>query len=277
MAATIGWEDGPVTSYCGAPPAPAELWSRWNLDPVLIAALAAGAALYAICAANLRRQGRGLAAGEQAAFYLGWAVAAAALISPLCALSVALFAARVGQHMVLTLLAAPLVAAGRPAAVLAGVLSPRARPSSRSAALLPPAALFAVLLWFWHAPVPYAATFAGTVIYWAMHLTLFGAALFLWSGLLDRRPGKALPASAAALFSSVQMSFLGALITFTPRPVYAPHFLTTAAWGLTALQDQQLGGAIMWIPGCLVFLAVSLAMLRLALARQAAPNPGAAR
>jgi putative membrane protein len=52
------------------------------------------------------------------------------------------------------------------------------------------------------------------------------------------------------------MGLLGALITFAERPVYAPHRLTTAAWGLTQLQDQQLGGAIMWVPGVGVFLAV---------------------
>ena len=61
------------------------------------------------------------------------------------------------------------------------------------------------------------------------------------------------------------MGFLGALITLAPRAVYAPHALTAAAWGLTPLGDQQLGGIIMWIPGCLVFLVFALLALAPAL------------
>jgi putative membrane protein len=52
----------------------------------------------------------------------------------------------------------------------------------------------------------------------------------------------------------MQMGFLGALITLAPEPIYPPHALTAAAWGITPLQDQQLGGVIMWVPGCLAFL-----------------------
>jgi putative membrane protein len=66
---------------------------------------------------------------------------------------------------------------------------------------------------------------------------------------------------AASLMTAVQMGLLGALITLAPRAVYAPHFFTTAAWGLTPLQDQQLGGAIMWVPGCVVFFVVSMVVL----------------
>jgi putative membrane protein len=54
------------------------------------------------------------------------------------------------------------------------------------------------------------------------------------------------------------MSLLGALLTFAPHPLFAPHALTTEPWGLTPLADQQLGGAIMWGPGGLLFLAAAL-------------------
>ena len=183
--------------------------------------------------------------GRRMCFYAGWTVIAAALVSPLCALSVSLFAARVGQHMVLALLAAPLVAFGLP----------RARP-------LPigpfgAAMAFAVLLWFWHAPAPYSATFRSDAVYWAMHISTFGAAVWLWSALLDHLPTQTMPTILAGLFSTVQMGFLGALITLAPRPLYAPHALTTIGWGLSPLQDQQLGGGIMWIPGCTAFLIVA--------------------
>lgn len=240
--------------YCGLPPLPDAIWSRWNLDPILIGALLLVAGLY------------GLGAGRQAAFYLGWGLAAAALISPLCALSVSLFAARVGQHMILTLLAAPLVAAGRPGLALAALLGAERRAEARRGfAPFSAAGLFAVLLWIWHAPGPYAATFAGSFAYWLMHLSLFGAALWLWHNLLDTCAAKALAVMGASLASTVQMGLLGAIITFAPRPVYAPHAHSTLAWGLTSLQDQQLGGAIMWAPGCLAFLVVAMLVLRVVL------------
>ncbi len=230
----------PIVPYCGLPPIPSALWSRWNVDPVLILSLLLIAALY-VFAARLVAPAR----GRQACFYAGWAVTALALLSPLCALSVSLFAARVGQHMILALVAAPLVAAGRPGKL------PRAHPIAA-------AALFAMALWFWHAPAPYAATFRSDVVYWLMHLSTFGAAVWLWSSLLDHPPAQNMQATLAGLFSTVQMGLLGALITLAPRPLYAPHALTTVAWGLSPLQDQQLGGAIMWIPGCIVFLAVAM-------------------
>ena len=199
---------------------------------------------------------------RKAAFYGGWLIAALALISPLCPLSVSLFSARVAQHMMLILLAAPLVVAGRSASALAaafGVAAPCARWTR--ATPLGAAVVFALLLWFWHAPAPYAMTFTSTFVYWSMHLSVFGAALCLWHGLLEGQGASVIAKLASGLLSSAQMGFLGALITLAPRAVYAPHALTTAAWGLTPLEDQQLGGILMWVPGCLVFLAFALLAL----------------
>jgi putative membrane protein len=268
-----GWVSVP---YCGIPTAPDALWTRWNLDPILMAALVALAGLYALGATRLGHGARigltGLSRREQAAFYCGWTIAAVAVVSPLCALSVSLFSARVGQHMLLVLVAAPLVAAGRPVTAFAAVLMrpdapERSRQRSSLASPLIAAACFAVLLWFWHAPGPYAATFSSTFVYWSMHVSLFGAALWLWGGL-DRTLAGSMRVVGAGVISSVQMGFLGVLITLAPRAIYTPHALTTAAWGLTPLQDQQLGGAIMWVPGCVVFLMVSMLALGSALADQ---------
>src|SRR5690606_7889140 len=105
--------------YCGAPPVPADLWRNWNLDPVLLAVLAGVALAYGIALrsgpAAVRRPAGRL---EPGSFYGGWLVLTLALVSPLCSLSVALFSARVGQHMLIALVAAPLIALGRPGATL---------------------------------------------------------------------------------------------------------------------------------------------------------------
>lgn len=255
-----------VIPYCGTPPTPAELLVRWNLDPILLTALAAVIALYAW---GSRRSSLNI--NQRRWFYAGWGLTALALVSPLCPLSVALFSARVGQHMVLTLVCAPMVAAGRPLDALAGLLGrPDAAVSDGASSTAPlAAALFAALIWYWHTPGPYTATFDSTFTYWTMHVTVFGTALWLWSALLARlgsRPGLAL---TAGLLSTVQMGLLGALVTLAPRAVYAPHFATAGLWGLTSLQDQQLGGAIMWVPGCVAFLAAALAELWALLERSA--------
>jgi putative membrane protein len=59
----------------------------------------------------------------------------------------------------------------------------------------------------------------------------------------------------------VQMGLLGALITFAPEPLYAPHFLTTKPYGLSAHDDQQLAGLIMWVPAIAPYLLAALLAL----------------
>jgi len=257
-----------VVAYCGLPPSPAEIWTRWRLDPVVLAFLLGWLALHIAGARALSRTPRRLTRRELALFGSGWLIATLALVSPLCPLSVSLFSARATQHVILTLLAAPLVVAGRPLdAAFAACFDPnRNGPQRASTYPMRAAAAFTVLLWLWHSPAAYATTFSSTALYWTMHVTLFGSACWLWSTLL-RRESALVGGLLASIASSVQMGLLGALITLSPRPFYAPHFLTTDAWGLTPLQDQQLGGVVMWVPGCTVFLIVATIALGRCLSR----------
>lgn len=225
--------------YCGTPPSPETLLSRFNLDPLLIVVLVAAAMAHLW---YLRRsEGRYLAGA-------GWAVTSLALISPLCALSVSLFSARVGQHMILVLCAAPLLALATPTVSMRW-----ARGNLWMATL----AFFAAL-WFWHMPAPYAATFEHTPIYWTMHLTLFGSAVALWSALLRSPRQLGGDVLLAGALTSMQMGFLGAILTTASRALYFPHLATTQLWGLTPLQDQELGGVLMWVPGIALFLCAAL-------------------
>jgi len=228
-----------IVPYCGPPPAPAELLTRFNTDPVLIAALSVLVSLH-LAMARSRRQ--------RLYAVFGWALAAAALLSPLCALSVSLFSARVGQHMILVLLAAPLIAMAWPLA------------SSRlgTMRLWGTAGAFFVALWFWHMPVPYEATFRSTAIYWSMHLTLFGSATLLWRELLHHRPERTIDVLTVGALTSMQMGLLGAILTFAAHPLFLWHLSTTAAWGLSPLHDQQLGGVFMWVPGIALFLCTAI-------------------
>ena len=91
------------------------------------------------------------------------------------------------------------------------------------------------------------------------------------------------PAYGAGVFyvvaAGVQSSLLGALLTFAKTPWYQPYVNTTATWNLTALEDQQLGGLIMWIPGGLVYLAIALALMAawMRVAKRKASSQEAAR
>ena len=251
--------------YCGAPPAPDTLMARWNLDPRLLLGLLVVAGAYAWLASRRARERRALPPWRLRLFAAGWALTALALVSPLCALSVSLFCARVGQHIALTLLAAPLVALGLPAA--------RRRPALLEVSA---AAAFAVALWAWHSPAPYDATFRSDLTYWAMHLTTWGSAVAFWWAVLRTQPERMGVAVAATVATGLQMALLGAVITFAASPLYAPHLLTTAAWGLTPLEDQELGGALMWVPGGVVVMAAVVAPLAVLL-RGPRAGPGAGR
>jgi putative membrane protein len=235
-----------LTPYCGAPPAPGGV--AWNFDPVLMAALVAGLAL------ALPR------AGSRPALLGGWAVLAALLVSPLCNLSVALFSARVAQHVLLLTVAAPLLALG--------LGTPRR--GAGPGALAMAAGAFALLLWAWHLPAPYALTFRSDFGYWAMQGSLVASATLLWRGLLLGAAARPDAVLFTGLATAAQMGALGALLTFAPRPLFLPHALTTLPWGLAPIEDQQLGGLLMWVPGGLAFALVALPALARALRADAA-------
>lgn len=210
--------------YCGPAPIPGELWLRWNLDPLLLAALA-------LMAFALRRSGPGL---------LAVAVLVAAFVSPLCALSAALFSARVVHHVLLVALAAPLLAL--------------AWPQRRARSPAPPFLLSTAVLWGWHWPPAYDLAMSNVGAYWIMQATLLASALAFWRAVL----GPAQPAGSAMIFilgGYMQMALLGALLTFAPASLYAIHAFAPLDWGFSPLRDQQLGGLLMWVPAGLPYVA----------------------
>lgn len=212
--------------FCGTPPLPGEVLTRWTLDPWLLAGLALALAAGLAFAPDRRR------------FALAWGLVAVLFVSPLCAASMALFSARVGQHILLTLVAAPLLASALP----------RLPVPPMAAALV-----FAALFWTWHAPAPYAATLAGDLAYWTMHLSLFASATVLFAAF-QAAPGASV---LAAAFTSAQLTAFAVLLTLAPEPWHRWHELTTVPYGLTALDDQQLAGALMWVAGGGLFLALT--------------------
>jgi putative membrane protein len=248
--------------YCGSPPVPGGV--TWNVDPTLWSLLAIGALAYLIACRHLR--GDAPARHEQICFALGWAILALALISPICNLSVALFSARVGQHMILTLVAAPLLVLGRADVLVLHAFGVRSEMPNRTESYA--ASLgFALALWVWHAPGPYDATFTSHTAYWTMHATLFASAIALWRVLLRGVTLQPVSALIASAFTGAQMCALGVVFTFASHPLFAVHAATTWPWGWTQVQDQQFGGLLMWVPGGMVFTLHALAAFGLFLSR----------
>jgi putative membrane protein len=229
--------------YCGTAPLPGALIERFNLDPLLIMVLIGLAAWQFFV---YRKQATRFYAPA------GWLIAAAAFLSPLCALSVALFSARIAQHMVLILVSAPLIALSFP--------------KVRSQSYWPlwgSTTAFLLALWIWHMPVPYASTFSSVSLYWCMHVSLFGSAILLWRELLHHDSRQTVAALAAGTVTFVQMGLLGAVLSFADHPLFIWHLGTTRAWGLSPLEDQQLGGILMWVPGTALFLWTAIRSMSL--------------
>ncbi|SFV28218.1 putative membrane protein [Devosia crocina] len=235
-------------SYCGQPPLPDTIWARWNLDPILLTALAGAGGL----GLHLLRKATGK---RKLAFAAAWLFAAMLFVSPLCALTVALFSGRVTHHVLLTMGVAPLLALALPARW------------GQTRNLLLPLSASTIALWLWHSPDLYTAAFAHPAIYWAMQLSLLASFTWLWLGLLHSRA--TLAAGITALTSAIQMGFLGALLVFAPDPLYLPHLTTTFPFGLSPVDDQQLGGLVMWVPANLPLLALVLWRLLAGLGPQA--------
>jgi putative membrane protein len=218
-------------TYCGQTDLSANIWTQWNLDPVLLVALA----------------GLGLAVGRRPGGLAAVAVLAVAFVSPLCALSASLFSARVVHHLLLIAAAAPFLAIALPAG----------RPLRPAA----PFVLATATLWFWHLPAAYDFALGNMGIYWVMQASLLGTSVVFWRSVLH--PGQAIGTALLGVFGAyLQMALLGALLTFAPSQLYAIHAFAPFNWGMTPLADQQLGGLIMWVPGGLPFFVIGALLAR---------------
>lgn len=261
--------------------APGELWRAWTLDPWIVLPIVAAAALYGTGVRRLWRasgSGRGIRRSEATAFAAGSATLVAALVSPLDALGGALFSAHMLQHVLLMVVAAPLLVLGRPLVAFVWAL-PRAwraatggafrRPRTRAAwhAVSHPFAawlLHAGALWVWHAPALYQATLDSELVHFIQHASFFGTALLFWWAAVELGRRTQVRHGFGVLYiftTAVHSSILGALLTFSLvvwYPVYAPR---AELWGFSALEDQQLGGLIMWIPAGVIYVVATLALV----------------
>jgi putative membrane protein len=211
-----------------------------------------------------------------ASFIAGWLTLAFSLTSPIHEIGEQLFSAHMLQHEIMILVSAPLVSASHPAATFLWAFSPRYRCNLGGWVhsveemgwfrfLARPLAVWlleAFALWIWHIPALYQATLTSDVINAAQHLSFFFTAVLFWSALygVNRRVMDYGAATLYVFATAVHCSALGALLTFSTILWYPAYANTTERSGMTALEDQQLGGVIMWIPSGVVFILIGLAL-----------------
>lgn len=263
-------------AHPGQPPEPRDLWGAWNFDPLTVLGLLFAAWIYW---SGRTRRPRPVPPGRDRCYAGALAALGVALVSPLDALSEALAAAHMVQHLLLMLVAAPLLACSAPGTTLL-LGTPRAarRTVARwraglrltrrhTAGLRHPAAVWLLsvgTLWFWHAAGPYDAALRHEAVHVLEHATFLAAGVLFWAIVVDiHRIGRPSPGFGVLLLfaTAMQSVFLSALLTFAGTPWYTGYARTTQAWGLEPLADQQLAGAIMWVPGGVIYIIVALTLL----------------
>jgi putative membrane protein len=242
----------PGTALAHDAPTRLTVWEAWSWDPALLGGLALLTVGYSFGATRLwQRSQRGRSARRRELYCFAGAVLTlvVALISPLDAMGHALFSAHMVQHLLLILVAAPLLVLARPMPALlwalrGGADAPRGLKAAsripfsvlRSPFYAPLAwALHAAALWAWHTPLLYDAAVANPAVHAAEHVAFFGTALLFWWAVLGPRGAGRIDPGAGVLYvftMALQGSVLAALLTFAPQSWYSAHGAGAVIWRL---------------------------------------------
>ncbi len=263
------------------PIGPGDVWRSWSADPFVVGSIVLLAGGYALGVTRLWRRaghGRGVHVWQAAAFGSGILALAVAQLSPIDRLGGVLFTAHMLQHVILMLVAAPLLVLGAPVLPILWALPMRARrrvgqwgrlrvvKGTVTLLTLPVVAwvLHATAMWGWHVPAAYQATLTNDAVHALQHLSFTASALLFWWVVAQAGRRHAIGYGAAALMVftiTIQSGVLGALLTVSPTLLYPVYSRTAVLWGLTPLEDQQLGGLIMWVPASVIYLGATLVLV----------------
>lgn len=251
-----------------APSLPSLLVSQWELAPAVVVPAAAGAALYVFAA----RRGSGRwPARRTASFLAGIGCVLVALQSGFDAYDDRLLSVHMIQHMLLLLVAPLLLHGGRPLILALRALPPArragfARALDRTRALTSPLqalALFAAVIVFTHLPAFYDATLRHPALHYTEHALYLIAGLLMWSPIVDGDPAprhrlSGLGRLGYLIAAMIPMALVGAYLNRHATLVYPAYGPPARALGISALDDQGQAGAIMWVVGNTIMVAVGL-------------------
>jgi putative membrane protein len=254
----------------------------WTIDPALLWVIFA-ATLYWLGSAGARPRSAARR-WRTMAFAAGLATIVVALASPLDGLADKLQWAHMLQHVLLLLVAPPLLALARPwnrmwRGLPLGLRRSVAREVTRgrwsshlrrAARVLGDPVLswlvFSVTLAFWHVPFAYDATLRSSLVHALEHGLFFGTGLLFWTRVIDSPPWRSpLPDGARAVYvvSAMVAGWLLALVlAVSSSPLYTPYAAEASRpGGISALADQQLAAGVMWVPGSIPFTIAIIAIV----------------
>jgi putative membrane protein len=266
---------GPVLAHGRVPAEPPTLLGLvfgWTLEPAVLLPLLAAAVAWIWIVRRIDRShpANPVPVRRSAAFLGGLAVIAVALMSGIDTYDTTLFSVHMVQHLLLTLVAAPLIALGAPITTLLRVATPNVRgtvilPILHSRLLrvvsFPVVAwlVFAGVMWGTHFSPIFDRSLEDPLVHDLEHALYLGAGLLFWWPAvgLDPSPWR-MPHPVRAMYVLLQMpqnTFLAVTILNSPAPLYSHYATLVRSWGLSALEDQKIAGGLMWIGGDILFVA----------------------
>lgn len=177
-----------------------------------------------------------------------------------------LFSAHMVQHLILTLIAPPLLLMSLTPPMLAPVLRYARLTAALRRLTRPPVTfvLYNAVLVVWHLPGPYHAALEWHPLHIVQHLSLIATAVLVWWPILSRvpeLPPASYPIQILYLFLlGIPMSAIAALVTMADVPLYPFYAAAPRIWDMSPLEDQRLGGLIMWVPGSIAPLVAFTAV-----------------
>jgi putative membrane protein len=272
-------------------------FAAWQLPWWTFAFLLITTALYLRGFAKMRRQMPARFMLRRLGFYIsGIAALAIALVSPLAALDDKLLITHMLQHLLLLVIAPPLLLLGAPQIPLVRAIPPsiarltigviaKSRSCRRALTLLTHPVvgflLFSVAMLGWHLPGPFQLALRSEYWHATEHGCFILAGMLFWYPIV--RPWPAIERWSRwafvpyLLMADAENSMLGAFMVFSGRLFYPFYGGVPRISGIPALTDQIVAGAIMWVPGALLFLVPAIAIVIHALEPQTLASPRANR
>ncbi|HLW60784.1 MAG TPA: cytochrome c oxidase assembly protein [bacterium] len=237
-------------------------WTDWSWDPPIVAAIISAAAVYVWILRSFPVRDR-----RPLYFWGGCFVLVVALLSPVHAGAAYLFTLHMVQHMLLMIVAPPLLVLGMPATLIGWVYQ-RAALRRLYRELVSPAPvtiLYNGILLFWHLPAAYDATLRSPTIHALEHASFVAGGLLFWGIIASPSPRLAGASVGMRLVmigvADVVNFMLGFYLAFADHPLYVYYTVVPRLWGLSPLDDLRLGGAAMWVMGQMMYAIPLLALL----------------
>ena len=264
--------------------------SAWTLPPWTTIAIVLLAATYLRGRIGLPSR---FSRGRAACYLAGLATLWAALASPIDLFAKYALWPHMAQHVLLSLVAAPLLVAGMPGVPILRGLPRRwqrtlgpflAAPSCRSAyrTLMHPltaGVLFSASMWLWHVPALYELAIADPFWHAIEHLCFLGTAILVWWNVFEPWPFRSawspLPRVLLLLAIDLQNTVFCGILAFAGRPIYASYETTAPMLGVSPLRDQEIAAGLMWFASQAAMLPIAgwLVARSLKRPRHAPPRP----